>query len=127
MSTIKSRKQSARNQQQYLAGRFTEFFQLEEGDIVSRSMGVSGTDLALSPAAVRKFPVAVEAKATTVTPGTPALTQAKANAGDLIPVVIWKPRGVGPDKSRVIMELEDWLKLIDFYKKGINEKKDSNT
>lgn len=118
-STIASRKNKARELQKYLAQHFTDLFGLEEGDIVSRPMGSGGEDLLFSPAARSKFPVSIEAKSTTTTPGTGALKQAKANAKDFASMVIWKPRGVGPNKSRVIMELEDFTKLIEYFLKRI--------
>lgn len=119
-----SAKSKGRELQKFLANYFTELFDLEEGDIVSRSMGSAGEDLMFSPKARSKFPVSIEAKSTTVTPGTAALKQAKANAKDFPALVIWKPRGVGPNKSRVIMELEDFTKFVNNFQKKLQTLED---
>lgn len=114
-------KNKGRLHQQNIAKKITEFFQLEEGDVISRSMGSSGIDIITSPRARKLFPLAIEAKATTVTPGTSALEQAKYNAKDLIPAVVWKPRGVNSSKSRVIMELDDLFRIIEYYMNNKHE------
>lgn len=126
MSTIKSRKAKGRLLQNYVSKRCTEFFEMEEGDFTSQIMGMRGRDVVLSPAAKKVCCIAFECKATDSAPGTPDLTQAKYNAEEgENGVVVWKPKGKGPDKSRVIMDFEDLLKIIDFYWK-LEPRKEKN-
>lgn len=113
-----SAKAKGRNLQKSVSQKVTEVFELEEGDVVSRPMGSGGADIMMSPAARRACPVTFECKSTTAVPGQPALDQAQYNA---VPgtwaAVIWKPRGVGPDKARVMMELEEFLVFVKALRK----------
>lgn len=114
-----SAKSKGRELQKAVAAKIIEVFDLQEGDAVSRPMGSGGTDIMMSPAARKAFPITIECKSTTSVPGQPALDQAAHNCyPNTHPAVVWKPRGVGPDKSRVMMELNVFLDLIKKLKEG---------
>lgn len=66
----------------------------------------------LSEKALRVFPVAVECKNTKVFPGLAALEQSTYNAGNLLPVVAWKPPGKGMEKTMVYMDLDAFLRFV---------------
>ncbi len=104
-----SAKNKGRLLQQYVARRIREVFGLEDDDVQSRSMGAPGEDLMLSPRARAFFPFAVECKNTRSCPGTPALEQAKANGRSYCPVVMWKPGGMGMQKTILMVYAEDFL------------------
>jgi len=63
--TVQSRKQKGRRLQQAVRDLILENFkELEPDDVRSTPMGVSGTDVQLSPAARRLFPYSTECKNT---------------------------------------------------------------
>jgi hypothetical protein len=63
--------------------------QLEEDDIRSTSMGASGEDLLLSPAARKIFPIAVEAKCQESLSIWKSMAQAEGNANGFQPVLFF--------------------------------------
>jgi hypothetical protein len=77
-----------RLQQQVARDILARFPGLAPDDITSRSSGAGGTDLLLSPAALRVFPYAVETKNQERVNLWAALAQAEANAGGLVPLVV---------------------------------------
>lgn len=48
--------------QQWVRDKIRQAFNLQDDDVTSRSMGASGTDVLLSPAAREAFPFSVECK-----------------------------------------------------------------
>lgn len=79
-NTPASRKAKGRKLQQEVRDLILETFpELEPDDCRSTSMGASGTDLQLSPAARKKFPYSVEAKNQEALSIWSALEQAGAN------------------------------------------------
>ena len=89
--TVKSASAKAKGrrlQQQVARDILARFPGLTPDDITSRSSGAGGTDLLLSPAALRVFPYAVEAKNQERVNLWEALAQAEANAGGLVPLVV---------------------------------------
>ena len=105
------RKQKGRKFQQDLVKVLMETFtHLEEGDIMSRSMGAAGEDLILSPAARKVFPFAVEAKCQEKVSLRNWWEQAKANAtAELDPLLITKQSRKEP---LVVLDLKTFIKLI---------------
>ena len=108
-----SRKAKGRKYQQKVARFLLESFpELTEDDIVSRSMGNSGTDLLLSPAAQRLIPFSFECKNTKEKPGLKALEQSQNN---LYPgttaIVLWKPPRVDASKSIAMMQIKDIVEI----------------
>ncbi len=86
-----SAKAKGRRFQQWVRDRLLEAaIWLEEDDIRSTSMGASGEDLLLSPAARRVYPIAVECKNQESMSIWKSMQQAEANAGDNTPVLFFK-------------------------------------
>jgi hypothetical protein len=74
----------------------------------SRPASLPGTD-------VYDVPFAPEVKATAGQDFTGALRQAKANCNGLLPFVVYRPRGYGPEKIGqwlVVFALEDATELL---------------
>ena len=106
-----SAKAKGRDLQKHIRDRILEIFQLEEGDVESRSMGAPGVDIMLSPKARRLVPFSIESKKTKKTPSRAELKQSQANAyPHTIAGVVWAPHGSGPSKSMIIFDLEDFLR-----------------
>jgi hypothetical protein len=82
---------------------------LEPDDVRSTSMGASGEDLLLSPAARRVFPISIECKCQERLNIWDALKQAQANAAGHTPVVFFKR-----NRSEVFVALPAQT-LIDLY------------
>jgi len=99
-----SGKQKVRRLQQYVAKAIQDMFGLHTRDVQSRSMGASGTDVALSEVAFKEFPWAVECKNTERLDLWGSWEQAKANADQGSPVLIVK-------RNR-----SDTLAIVDFHK-----------
>ena len=87
-----------------------KFNQLEEDDVRSITMGDSGEDILLSPAARKLFPFSVECKNQEKLNIWSSLEQAEENSGDYPPVLIFKRNR---SKTYVTVELEEFMKLID--------------
>tara|TARA_B100000073_G_scaffold338088_1_gene334808 strand:+ start:492 stop:845 length:354 start_codon:yes stop_codon:yes gene_type:complete len=89
---------------------------LEPGDFKSTTMGESGIDIQLSPAARKKFPWAIECKNQEAISIWKCLKQAEDAAIDekLKPLLIFKR-----NKSKIYatVELTDFLELLDGQEK----------
>ena len=83
---------------------------LEPDDIRSITMGESGEDILLSPAARRLIPYSFECKNQEKLSIWSALEQAEENSGDYPPVLIFKRNR---SKTYVTIELEEFIKLIN--------------
>ena len=86
-----------------------KFNTLEEDDVRSITMGDSGEDILLSPAARRLFPFSVECKNQEKLNIWGALEQAEDNSGNHTPLVIFKRNR---SKTYAVLELEDFIDLI---------------
>jgi hypothetical protein len=71
--------------QQWLRDQIRQVFSLPEADVTSRSMGASGTDVLLSPAAGVLFPFAIECKAQESVSIWEAWRQTKSNVSEQLP------------------------------------------
>ncbi len=69
---------------------------LEDGDFKSTTMGESGIDIQLSPAARKKFPWAVECKNQESLNIWKSYEQAQQNSGNYEPIVVIKRNNVKP-------------------------------
>lgn len=119
--TIKtsSAKAKARKLQQHVRDLILKLFELEEGDVISTSMGASGVDVQMSPRARRALPISIECKKTKATPSRAELEQSIRNAyGTTIAAVVWCPHGKNHDKSMILFDLTEFLK---WYKEIRNE------
>ena len=83
--------------------------QLEPDDIKSTTMGESGEDIQLSPAARKLIPYSIECKNQEKLIIWSALEQAENNSGDYDPVLIFKRNRT---KTYAVLELKDFIRLI---------------
>lgn len=120
MGSARSSKAKGRRLQNYLRDKLRKLFidestflpKLEYDDIKSQTMGMTGEDIVLSPAAKKIIPYSFECKNVEKLNIWKALEQAETNCGDSDPVVVIKRNRT---KVYAVVELDDWLKLI---KKG---------
>lgn len=104
-----SLKAKGRNFQQKIAARLLKAFNLEPGDIESRSMGAQGEDLMLSPAARKLIPYSFECKKHKAFGVYSHYEQAKENSGKYTPVLVIE---ADRKKPLVVIDFETFLKLI---------------
>ena len=83
---------------------------LEPDDIKVAIMGESGEDIKLSPAARKLIPYSFECKNQEKLSIWSSLEQAAENSGYYPPVLIFKRNR---SKTYVVVELEEFMKLID--------------
>ena len=84
--------------------------QLEPDDIKSTTMGESGEDILLSPAARKLFPFSVECKNQEKLNIWKSLEQSETNSGKHTPIVIFKRNRT---KTYVALEFEKLLELLN--------------
>jgi hypothetical protein len=87
-----------------------KFNQLEPDDVRSVTMGDSGEDILLSPAARKLFPFSTECKNQEKLNIWSSLEQAESNSGKHIPIVIFKRNR---SKTYVALEFEKLLELLN--------------
>ena len=87
-----------------------KFDKLEPDDVRSITMGDSGEDILLSPAARRLFPFSVECKNQESLNIWSSLEQAEGNSGKHTPLVIFKRNR---SKIYAVLEFEELLQLLD--------------
>jgi len=87
-----------------------KFTQLEPDDVRSITMGDSGEDILLSPAARRLFPFSVECKNQEKLNIWSSLEQAEGNSGNHPPLVIFKRNR---SKTYAVLEFDELLKLLN--------------
>lgn len=81
---------------------------LQPDDIRSTSMGASGEDLLLSPAARQVYPFSIECKNVERLNIYDALAQSESNARGATPIVVFKRNH---SKVYVALEFEEFLRL----------------
>ena len=87
-----------------------KFTQLEPDDVRSITMGDSGEDILLSPAARRLFPFSVECKNQEKLNIWSSLEQAEGNSGNHPPLVIFKRNR---SKTYAVLEFDKLLELLN--------------
>ena len=87
-----------------------KFNQLEPDDVRSVTMGESGEDILLSPAARKLFPFSTECKNQEKLNIWSSLEQTETNSGKHIPIVIFKRNR---SKTYVALEFEKLLELLN--------------
>ena len=87
-----------------------KFNQLEPDDVRSITMGDSGEDVLLSPAARRLFPFAVECKNQEKLNIWSSLEQTETNAGKHTPLLIFKRNR---SKTYAVLQLDDLMEMLD--------------
>ena len=91
------------------------FKQLEPDDIKSTTMGESGEDIQLSPAARKLIPFAFECKNQEKLNIWSALEQAESNSEKGKPVLVFKRNR---SKTYAVLQIEDFMELIKCLQKG---------
>ena len=112
MTTIRSRKNKGKRLQNQVRDLLQEKYKdvLELGDFKSTTMGESGLDIQLSPAARKVFSWAVECKNQEALHIWKSLEQAETNKEELKPLLVFKRNRT---KTYVALELTDFLNLLD--------------
>jgi len=87
-----------------------KFDSLEPDDVRSITMGDSGEDILLSPAARRMFPFSVECKNQEKLNIWSALEQAEENSGNHTPLVVFKRNRT---KTYAVLEFDKLLELLN--------------
>ena len=90
------------------------FKELEPDDVRSTTMGDSGEDILLSPAARKLFPFAVECKNQEKLNIWSSLEQAVQNGGEHIPLLVFKRYR---SKTYISMDINDLIKILNDRKK----------
>ena len=106
-----SAKAKGRLLQQLVRDKILDAFPLlEADDVKSTSMGASGEDVQLSPAARRWFPFSVECKSRATISTYAWYQQAKTNAPkDTTPIVVMKQNH---SKPLVLIDLDSFMELV---------------
>ena len=86
-----------------------KFQQLEEDDVRSTTMGDSGEDVLLSPAARKLFPFSVECKNQEKLNIWSALEQTENNSNNHVPLLIFKRNST---KTYAVLEFDKLLELL---------------
>ena len=115
--SAKSAKAKGRKLQNHVRDKLREIFitnwtklpKLEEDDIKSQTMGMTGEDIILTPAARKLIPNSFECKYQERIQMWKFLEQAEANAGEYTPVLVVKKNRTKP---YVVLDLDEWIKLI---------------
>ena len=110
MKTSSAKAKGRRLQQKVRDLLLETFTELEPDDIWSTSMGVSGEDLQLSPAARKLIPFAIECKNQEKLNVWDSLKQAEENSGDYDPVLIFKRNR---SKTYAVINIEKFIELIN--------------
>ena len=110
MKTSSAKAKGRRLQQKVRDLLLETFTELEPDDIRSTSMGVSGEDLQLSPAARKLIPFAIECKNQEKLNIWDSLNQAEENSGDYDPVLIFKRNR---SKTYAVVNVEKFIELIN--------------
>ena len=87
---------------------------LHEDDIKSQTMGMSGEDIVLSPAARTIIPYSFECKNKERLNIWQSIEQCEDNCNGSIPVVVFKRNN---SKTYAVMEFDEWLKVAQTYHK----------
>lgn len=105
-----SAKAKGRKLQQEVRDKILDTFPiLETDDVKSTSMGASGEDIQLSPAARKLFPFSVECKARESIAVYAWYEQAKSNAKGSVPLLVIKQNH---SKPLVLLDLETFMELV---------------
>lgn len=121
-TTVQSRKQKGRILQQWVRDILLSLYEhLEQDDILSTGMGQSGEDLLLSPFARKSIPLSIECKNQEKLNIWEAYEQAKSNAKQYQPIVVFKKNH---KKPLVAVDAEYFFDLLKNQKSDINPETD---
>ena len=110
MKTRSAKNKGKRLQNQIRDQLLENFKQLEPDDIKSTTMGESGEDIQLSPAARKLIPYAIECKNQEKLNIWESLKQAESNSEKGKPVLIFKRNR---SKTYISMEINDLIKILN--------------
>ena len=110
MKTRSAKSKGRRLQNQIKELLLESFKELEPDDVRSTTMGDSGEDVLLSPAARKLFPFSVECKNQEKLNIWSSLEQAETNAGKHMPLLIFKRNR---SKTYATLQLDDLMRLLD--------------
>ena len=107
----RSRKNKGKRLQNKVRDLLLEQFKdvLEQDDVRSTTMGESGEDIQLSPAARKLIPYAIECKNQEKINIWESLKQAESNSEKAKPVLIFKRNR---SKTYAVLEIQDFIDLI---------------
>jgi hypothetical protein len=109
-STASCKAKGRRLQQEVAKLILTTFSELAEEDVRSTSMGSSGVDIQLSPAARKLFPYSVECKNTEKLNVWSALKQCESNCPDgSAPLLVFRRNR---SKTYAVVELEHFMDIV---------------
>jgi hypothetical protein len=114
---MKSSKAKGRRLQNYVRDVLRKVFieewrkypKLEDDDIKSQTMGMTGEDIVLSPAARKIIPFSFECKNQERLNIWAAIKQAESNADSRIPIVVVKRNRSNP---YVVIDFNEFIKII---------------
>ena len=108
---VKASKAKGRRLQNHVRDTLRELFssRLEEDDIKSQTMGMTGEDIVLSPAAKKLIPYSFECKNKERLDLWASLEQAQSNCQDRSPVLVFKRNRT---KTYAVLEYDKFLELI---------------
>lgn len=104
-----SAKAKGRRLQKEVAKAILDAFGLHEDDVKPAVMGESGEDIKLSKAARDAFPFSVECKNTERLHLWGSIAQAEANAGEHMPLLVFRKNGEPP---RCVIRFDDLLNIL---------------
>ena len=108
-----SAKAKGRRHQQDVCKKLLDVSQgLEPDDIRSASMGAPGEDILFSPAARRQFPFSIECKNVEKLSIWAAIEQARDNAKDYVPAVVFTKNREIP---QIALPFEKFLEIYKVY------------
>ena len=110
MKTRSAKSKGRRLQNQIKELLLESFKELEPDDVRSITMGDSGEDILLSPAARRLFPFSVECKNQEKLNIWSSLEQAETNSGKHVPLLIFKRNRT---KTYAVLEFDKLLELLN--------------
>ena len=107
---VKSSKAKGRKLQNTVRDLLRKSFpSLEEDDIKSQTMGMTGEDIVLSPAARKLIPYSFECKNVERLQFWDAVEQAESNSDGIVPVVVVKKNRREP---YIAVHLDSFIKMI---------------
>ena len=109
--TMKARsaKNKGKRLQNILRDKLIKLYPPLKDDIGSQIMGMTGEDIVLTPHAKTFLPYSFECKNVEKLNVWKSFKQCETNAGDSTPVLVIKKNR---EKPKVVMDLDEWLKLI---------------
>lgn len=113
MANVKSSKAKGRRLQNYVRDLLRSIFKkkLDEDDIKSQTMGMTGEDIVLSPAARKLIPYSIECKNVERLSIWKAIKQAEENTKEGTRPLLIITRNRTP--IYVVENIEDWIKKLN--------------